>query len=165
MSGHIRQATMILDTLKFEIRRDVVGYTGPGHEPDPDWRHTDAAGHDHAAADGRWPTLREVTFTQSCGDPECCGESWEVHDRWECPICRETITPGYRATVSRPIYGHVSIEVEVLCDDGARRVMYLTEDQYSGLDLEARPEVLRYQVLAVMVEHPEQVISTELSRG
>lgn len=73
--------------------RDVIDVTTNLPRPDPNWRHTDRAGHRHHMQPGRapYPTLRTVVDDAWwCSD--CADEHTDRH--LECAQCGETITPG-----------------------------------------------------------------------
>lgn len=77
-----------------ELRAEVeqVEVTSDLPRPDPNWRFTDAQGHEHYRdTDGEYPTLRTVVDeTYWCSD--CNDEHTDTH--LECAICGETIQTG-----------------------------------------------------------------------
>lgn len=82
---------------RFETETEVIEYQSvTATKPDPNWTHTDAAGHWHAyATDGELPTLlariRHVECAGGCDDEPC--EGYDVTD-WYCRICNEEVQPG-----------------------------------------------------------------------
>jgi hypothetical protein len=75
----------------FRVERDRIEVTSNLPRPDPNWQHTDQAGHQHHREDNAYPTLRAVDEpTYWCAD---CGDD-HTRSRYECRICGETITPG-----------------------------------------------------------------------
>ena len=62
-------------------------------EPDPEWRYTDAAGHEHYREGPRYPTLMTAhDYTYWCED---CRDEHDV-THLECSLCGEHIVPGTR---------------------------------------------------------------------
>jgi len=73
------------------VERDRIEVTSNLQRPDPDWQHTDRAGHQHRREDGAYPTLQAVDGpTYWC--PDCRDEHEDRH--YECRICGEAIIPG-----------------------------------------------------------------------
>lgn len=73
--------------------RDRIDVTSLGPRPDPNWRHTDRAGHHHHMQQGPdpYPTLRTVVDDAWWCD-DCADEHTDRH--LECAQCGETIVPG-----------------------------------------------------------------------
>jgi hypothetical protein len=69
----------------------------PCAEWDPDWRFTDAAGHEHhrAAEKPRFPTLKKKRT-----EPGWCDLCDDLHSDtyYRCRLCKEVIEPGTRLT-------------------------------------------------------------------
>lgn len=79
----------------FRMDRELIE-VGAGWTPvaDPRWMFTDAAGHEHRRTRDGYPSLAWViTGQDGCGDPECCGETWDVGE-YRCRECAEVIEPG-----------------------------------------------------------------------
>lgn len=67
-------------------------------EPDPRWRFTDAAGHEHYYDEGSWgddayPTLRAL-YDKDHECYLCRGDDYEPFLGYECRECGEAVTPG-----------------------------------------------------------------------
>ena len=79
--------------MTLRVEAEPIPYsTWGGNEPDPDWRYTDAAGHDHYRENKAWPTLvwkPEIYWCHDCQDEHDDGHR-------ECSICGEEIEPGTR---------------------------------------------------------------------
>jgi hypothetical protein len=97
----------------------TVDHTTPtvfDREPDPAWRHIDAAGHGHfAQPEGEtvtYPTLEwaESGHTYDDGDP--------VMER-RCPQCGERVKPGMRQARSRPLSRRMKYELSIGRPEGA----------------------------------------------
>lgn len=102
------------------ITTEQIELTSLGPEPDPGWRFTDAAGHEHYRGERGWPTLGWV-IDERYWCPDCEDEHEDGH--WACSICGEWISPGMRpASARRFIMGPTSGEAKL--DDG--RVYFLT---------------------------------------
>lgn len=95
--------------MRIEFNQEMREFsTMGGHVPNPQWSHTDAAGHVHRFEGNLIPTVEwVVTATFWC--PDCR----EDHDEGEyrCRECGQRVDPGYNwegpQTVSRP--GRVTI--------------------------------------------------------
>ena len=63
-------------------------------EPDPEWRRTDASGHEHYYAKGRdrYPTLLAIRRHGVFED----GDTYTYIHHYKCRRCREWIYPGQR---------------------------------------------------------------------
>ena len=86
------------------IQQDIVDAT-PIDEQDPDWRHTDPAGHEHRYS--RLPGLErlEVVTVEwvDVGEPYWCEDCCDIHQDAEdrCVECGAVVVPGTRAVVDR----------------------------------------------------------------
>lgn len=81
-------------------------YPGVKTEADPEWQHTDAAGHVHRYEreyDGGWATPTLIKRTRTVHD-EYEGDSWE-ETYLACLECGEEIEPG-RRRVHQPMIAH-----------------------------------------------------------
>lgn len=70
---------------------------GPSKKPDPYWRYTDKAGHDHYVhylVDTQYPTLTPNWVIGYCGLCNDLHEQGEILDHYACSQCGEKITPG-----------------------------------------------------------------------
>lgn len=81
---------MQLPEGELRVETEQIDVTSNLPRPDKNWRHTDAAGHEHYWDNG-YPTLVEVVDdTYWCDD--CSDEHTESH--LECPTCHQSIEPG-----------------------------------------------------------------------
>lgn len=77
--------------------RDIQTFHPIGNEPDPAWRYTDKAGHEHYRYEHGpepYPTLAWVV-DQTYYCPDCRDDHEEGH--YECPVCCEHVAPGTRS--------------------------------------------------------------------
>lgn len=103
------------------VERDMIPVQSIS-EPDPNWRYTDAAGHDHFAAIERragdggdprvtgYPTLEWITEPHECG--VFCEENGCPGQRHVCRQCGEEIRTGSRMGTLRHLAGLVSYEID-----------------------------------------------------
>ena len=99
-------STIRTELWELKITREVIDIT-PTNEPDPAWRYTDPAGHEHRyetgvelvnTADLHVATVESVSLgTYWCEG--CCDE----HEDFEicCKQCSAVVTPGTRAVTDR----------------------------------------------------------------
>jgi len=82
--------------LNIETERIDITSGTDTHKPDPKWTHVDRAGHFHAFADGKLPTLQPYEKHHACPDPCCAcnGEGWS-ETRYRCRLCGKRVRPGY----------------------------------------------------------------------
>lgn len=93
-----------LTEARIEHSQELIDVT-PSDEPDPTWRYTDKAGHEHRyEPDGapedpynHYPTLEEEVEDRWC--PEC--GHYEQMARLVCYECGEEISPGTRTPIAR----------------------------------------------------------------
>lgn len=85
--------TSLRDGHEYRVEREQIELTGLSPRPDPDWRYTDPAGHEH---DSSYALLIRVQ-----DDPDeppfyvdDDGEEWNAPDHLECRLCGEHIEPG-----------------------------------------------------------------------
>ena len=105
-------------------------------EPDPEWRYTDAAGHEHYREGHRYPTLVTVhDYTYWC---EHCRDEHDV-THLECPLCGEHIVPGTRpaSPTGTWIPGQVRITATVTglpvgYDPGDEVAVQFADRQFTG---------------------------------
>lgn len=115
---------------KLVVETEQIEITSNSPRPDPNWRFTDAAGHEHfydKTAKG-YPTLDAVSE-----EPYWCADCREEHeeDRLECLRCMEVVTPGVTgpSMFREFIPGPTSVHVEL--DDG--RVIPVTNEEWAAL--------------------------------
>jgi hypothetical protein len=81
----------LADVVEVAIEQHWIEGNTDLPQPDPRWRHTDAAGHEHTTVDGRWPTLDwvvdEVYWCEECRDNHEDGH-------YRCARCGEAVDPG-----------------------------------------------------------------------
>lgn len=91
------------------VQQEGIAVEGRTSKPNPEWTHTDEAGHWHAwSGDGRLPTLdsRPVPCDGMCGDPG------HTDTEWFCPLCQEVVKPWYvNAYESKVIPGRMDLSV------------------------------------------------------
>lgn len=87
-------ATMKMAGWSIDVHREQIEVTSLSERPDPKWEFADAAGHEHRWDGSDLPTLTYVidgTDVYDDGD----GYLDEVpYGHYECPLCREHVTPG-----------------------------------------------------------------------
>lgn len=89
-----------LGELAMEV--EVIDVSSALPYADPDWRFTDAAGHEHYRAEGGYPTLRHHLDSVERWWCEDCGEEHvEERGHYECPLCGETVQPGSKVDTHR----------------------------------------------------------------
>lgn len=93
----------LADGTELVFEQSYIDVRTMGHSVyDPDWRFTDAAGHDHYRQDSEFPTLEErwdageADYESACTDSGCsCWDDPEpVFAGYYCKTCGETIEPG-----------------------------------------------------------------------
>ena len=89
------EQTVIITEGELRVTRDVQPFYSNLPELDPRWRFTDAAGHEHRGDNLRATTVEAIIGRDGCGDPGCCGETWDVTEL-RCDTCAEPIRPGTR---------------------------------------------------------------------
>ncbi len=111
--AHINDGAPVPATLTIE--REHVDVT-TRWERDPDWTHTDSAGHFHAYdQDGKLPTLDKESTPAPC-DGTCggaCGGEGYTHTTYRCGLCREVVEPQIRPGRRKTIPGRYDIEIVV----------------------------------------------------
>jgi hypothetical protein len=86
----------------FQIVADPVEVTSL-RRPDPSWRFTDAAGHEHRwyadgqPADGYQPTKRYTVPSIVRVEDEPASDDYPAISHDECLLCRARVKPGYTA--------------------------------------------------------------------
>lgn len=92
-----RIAGQVYGVVEFQETRGVTPVTSNLPQPDPHWRYTDTAGHEHRTvaaptASGSWPTLLlladDIYWCQECRD-------FHADGHWQCSQCSEVIEPGW----------------------------------------------------------------------
>lgn len=85
-----------------EIHCEQIEVTSNVPYPDPNWRFTDTAGHEHALTDGGYPTLRWIVDVPEHTQMEDGYlEEYPEQGHYECASCGEEILPGTTVDMSR----------------------------------------------------------------
>ncbi len=85
-----------------DVSRDMIDVTSNVPYPDPDWRSTDASGHEHYRKDDGYPTLRWIVDESAYSRVEHGFlEEYPEAGHYECSICGERITPGTKVDAVR----------------------------------------------------------------
>lgn len=123
--------TMKVTGSRWTLHREVdfITYETNHPDPDPNWRFTDAAGHQHQheKTGERYPTLRYVIDGQHWCDG--ISEGSDIHDphmqvdvsHYECAQCHEHIRPGMRPPGPRSMPGHQRLWLSTTRIDGPIR--------------------------------------------
>lgn len=85
-----------IDGHEIRMYREVIDVSSALPGPDPSWRYTDTAGHEHCYDDG-YPTLELVTVSEPYWCPDC-HEEHEGDTELRCRLCGEQVTPGTRVS-------------------------------------------------------------------
>lgn len=170
-----------------EIHQEWIDITGIGPQPDPSWRYTDHADHEHHATQtGGHPTLVEVvdkafdcdgiTPRDECyrgwdwvwnGEDEV--EVWGDHEphtivlksHLACPLCGESIVPGELAPGTRlAIPGLKSMTVTAALSTGHKRTCYLDSETAERFEAAGRDD-LGPMVIAYVTDCDPQMVASE----
>jgi hypothetical protein len=93
-------------------------------EPDPNWQHTDSAGHYHARATDRpfYPTLVERKRLHEAYEYDGDGDDCRMDEWYEpylvCALCEEEIKPGVRPGERRSMPGRRRVDLMIAFPPG-----------------------------------------------
>ena len=125
--------------LQIRMERETIPFTSMASEPDPNWRFTDKAGHEHWWTGKGYPgwNLLAVQPTESWWCMDC--REYHEDGHLVCRLCGEIIHPGYvgPSPFVRTLPGLVTVTATLrgYDDDGRewRTVWSLSPDQYEEI--------------------------------
>ena len=173
-----------------EVHQEWIDITTAGPAPDPSWRYTDHAGHDHYYRhQGGYETLAVVVDEwHHCDgtdpDDEFCNIGWDwgwdddadeeaqvwnehaphdvaVKTHQECPICHEAIVPDELPPFTpQQMPGMKSMRVTAMVGDGHERTCYVDREAAERFESADR-DALGPLVIAYVTDCDPSMIADE----